>query len=125
MRWKLVLHPVPRDEGHRPAVHCTHAYRRRRLAPGGVDVVVFDVVEERIEPRSPEHTDLDGIARPTGRRRAGGTQADFSFLVGPADPAPSPGALEVSGLLDSPLDVVPESAPSLPAPAREERESVA
>ena len=56
--------------------------RSRGRAPGGVQLDLVDVVEERIEPRAAEDADTDGLAVLFP------AQADFSFELPEPESAP-------------------------------------
>jgi hypothetical protein len=68
-----MLHAVPGDERHLPALDGSHGHRSGRLPPWRVEVDLANVVEQGIEPRAAEDADAD---RPPG---IVAVQADFSF----------------------------------------------
>jgi len=75
VRGELVLHAVAGKEGHPSPLNRPDGDRTGRLTVRRVDLDVFDVVEERIEPRATEDSDADRFV--TGS----GAQADFSFVL--------------------------------------------
>src|SRR4029450_8398691 len=111
VRWELVLDAVPRDE--RDPIGADRPDDRRRRGPsvGGFDLDGLGIVEERVEARAAEHSDL----RFGGRS---GHDDEFSFLLPVVDALPfepfedePPSAfLEVEPPSES-EDVPPDDAP--------------
>jgi len=56
--WELVVGAVAGEEGDGPPVDLTHVHGVGGGAPGRVHLDPLDVVEQRVEARSPEHPDL-------------------------------------------------------------------
>ena len=69
-----MLHPVPGNERHLSALDGPNRDRGGRLSVRGVDVDFPDVLEKRIEARSSEDPDPDGLAFVP-------VQAVFSFVL--------------------------------------------
>jgi hypothetical protein len=80
VRRELVLAPVPRQERHAYPAHVADRDGRRGLAVRGVDRHLVDGVDERVEPRPPEHPDRSGAQDDPFDDRAG--------CFDPPDPEP-------------------------------------
>jgi len=124
VRRELVLHAVSGKESHSSTLHRPDGDGPGGLAIRGIDLEVFHVVEERIEPRAAEDSEADRFA--TGS----GAQADFSFappsafrsfffelsprwgdsVPGPVSPVDPDSLLEPDRLLESDPFLEPDPA---------------
>jgi hypothetical protein len=107
-----MLHAVPGDERHLPAIDGPHGQGSGRLPPRRVEVDLANVVEQRIEPRAAEDADAD---RPAGTVAA---QADFSFDfdAGVDDPESDPDPDPEPELSFDPVEPDPDDESDEPEP---------
>ena len=115
-----MLHPVAGEKRHPAAFDRPDGHVGRRIAVRRFHVDVFDIVQERVEPRASEDPDADRLA--VGRC---GAQADFSFAprsagAEPFFADPSPFEPDPASLVEpdplSPFDPDPPPSPVEPDP---------